>query len=41
MALNLIRHNDPNHKRSLKQRQRMAAFNDNYRLQLIMGHQKM
>lgn len=41
MALNLIRHNDTNHKRSLKQRQRMAAFNDNYRLQLIKGDQKM
>jgi predicted transposase YbfD/YdcC len=41
MALNIIRHNDPHNKRSLRQRQNMAAFNDNYRLRLIMGDSKI
>ena len=40
MALNVLRVNDPESKRSLRQRRRKAAFNDDYRLKLILGEQK-
>lgn len=41
MALNIIRHNESYSKRSIRQRLRTAALNDDYRLMLIMGGQKM
>ena len=38
MALNLIRHNAPNSKRSLRSRQLSAALNDDYRFNLIFAN---
>jgi predicted transposase YbfD/YdcC len=35
VALNMIRHNDPNSKRSLKQRRRVAGYNNAYRSKLM------
>ena len=40
MALNIIRMNDPNSKRSVRQRRNMCAFNDSYRQKIIMGTPK-
>lgn len=37
MSLNVIRHNDPSSKRSLRRRKRLASLNDDYRFRLIFG----
>jgi len=39
MALNVIRHNDPSSKLSLRRRKRLASLNDSYRTRLIFGNQ--
>jgi len=37
ISLNVIRHNDPGSKVSLRRRKRLASLNDDYRLRLIFG----
>jgi len=37
MSLNVIRHNDPASKVSLRRRKRLASLNDDYRFRLIFG----
>ena len=39
MSLNVIRHNDPASKISVRRRKRLASLNDDYRSQLIFGEQ--
>jgi hypothetical protein len=38
VALNVIRHNDPSSKESVRRRKRRALLNDQYRARLIFGH---
>lgn len=37
VSLNVLRHNDPSSKLSLRRRKRLAPLNDDYRFRLIFG----